>query len=163
VHAADLGEEQAQVVVQLGGGAHRGARGAHRVLLLERDGGPDVLDAVHVGPIEALQEHAGVGGQRLDVAPLAFCEERVEGQGGLARAGDPGDHGDAVVGNVDGDVLQVVLPGSLDPEPDGLGHSSDPPEMGSLRDGPGAFNSAVRGRTRMTLDTRRASRYAPDP
>ena len=33
------------------------------------------------------EELAGVGGQRLDVAPLALGVDRVEGQGRLARAG----------------------------------------------------------------------------
>jgi hypothetical protein len=131
------------VVVQLGGGTHRGARGADRILLLERDGGPDVLDAVHVRAVEPLQEHAGVGRERFDVAPLPLREEGIEGQRRLARSGNPGDDGDAVVGDVDGDVLQVVLPGSFDPEPHRLGHSSGPPEMESLLDRCGAFNTGT--------------------
>src|SRR5689334_15969253 len=143
--AADLGEEEAEVVVQLGRGADRRARGPDRVLLLQRDRGADVLDAVHVGPVEALQEHAGVGRERLDVAPLAFGEERIEREGRLARSRDSGDDGEPVVGDVDGDVLQVVLPGSLDAEPYRLRHSDGPPEMESLLDGPNAFNS-VRSR-----------------
>ena len=125
VDAADLRVQQAQVVVHLGGGAHRGARRAHGVLLLERHGGPDVLDAVHVGPVEPVEEHARVGRERLDVAPLALGEQGVEGERGFARAGDAGDDGEPVVGNVERDVLQVVLAGSLDPEPRGLGHSTD--------------------------------------
>src|SRR4029434_5315200 len=76
----------------------------------------------------------------------------VEDQRRLARAGDSRDDGDAVVGDVDGDVLQVVLPGSLDPEPHGLGHSSDPPEMESLLDRCRGFNSE-------TLDRRAADAY----
>ena len=132
VHAADLGEEETEVVVELGGRAHRGARGAHGVLLLEGDGRADVLDPVHVGPVEPLEEHARVGGERLDVAPLTLGEDRVEGEGGLARARDARDDGDAVVGDGQGNVLQVVLPGSLDPEPEGLRHSVRPPEMESL-------------------------------
>src|SRR6266851_5552935 len=115
-----------------GGRAHRGARGANGVLLLEGDGGADVLDPVHVGPVEPLEEHARVGGEGLDVAPLTLGEDRVEGEGGLARARDARDDGDAVVGDGQGNVLQVVLPGSLDPEPEGLRHSVRPPEMESL-------------------------------
>src|SRR5712692_1863262 len=134
VDAADLGEEQTQVVVKLGGRAHGGARGAHRVLLLQRDGGADVLDPVDVGPIETLEKHARVGGERLDVPPLPLSEDGVKGEGGLARARDARDDGDAVVGAGQGDVLQVVLPGSLDPEPEGLRHSVRPPEMESLPD-----------------------------
>jgi hypothetical protein len=156
VDPADLGEEQAQIVMELGGGAHRRARGAHRVLLLQRDGGADVLDPVHVRTVEPLQEHAGVRGERLDVPPLPLREEGVERERRLARAGDAGDDGEPVVGDVDGDVLQVVLPGSLDAEPPRLGHSITPPEMESLLDGPGAFNSrrpAIMTRSRLTAST----------
>src|SRR5207245_2599431 len=49
VDAPDPGEEETEVVVQLGGRAHRRAGSAHGVLLLDGDGRPDVLDAVHVG------------------------------------------------------------------------------------------------------------------
>ena len=70
--------------------------------------------------------------QRLDVPPLPLREERVEGQRRLAGAGDAGDDGEPIVRNLEGDVLEVVLAGSLDPEPRGLGHSAGPPEMGSL-------------------------------
>ena len=132
VDAADLREEQAQVVVHLRGGAHRGARRAHGVLLLERDGGTDVLDPVDVGPVEPLEEHARVGGERLDVAPLALGEQGVEGERGFPRSRDARDHGHPVVGNVDRDVLQVVLAGSLDAEPRGLRHSPTPPEVESV-------------------------------
>ena len=58
--AADLGVEQPQVVGQLGGGADRRAGRPHGVLLLERDRGPDVLDEIDVGPVDALEEHPRV-------------------------------------------------------------------------------------------------------
>jgi len=45
-------EEQAQVVVDLGGGADGGARRPDRILLLERDGRTDLLDPVHVRPVD---------------------------------------------------------------------------------------------------------------
>jgi hypothetical protein len=122
VDAADLREEEAQVVVELRGRAHRGAGRAHRVLLLDGDGRAYVLDAVHVRPVHALEEHARVRREGLDVPPLAFREEGVEGEGGLAGARHAGDHGHAVVGDGDGHVLQVVLLGSFDAEPRGLRH-----------------------------------------
>src|SRR5439155_12659818 len=91
VNPTDLGVEQAQVVVHLGRGADRGTSRADGVLLLEGDGGTDLLDPVDVGAIHAIEEHAGVRRERLDVAPLALGEERVEGQGRLAGAGDAGE------------------------------------------------------------------------
>ena len=132
VNAADLRVEQPQVVVDLGRGADRGARGPDRVLLLQGHGRADLLDTIDVGAIDPIEEHPRVGRQRLDVAPLPLGEERVEGQGGFAGAGDAGDDGEPIVGNLEGDVLEVVLAGSLDPEPRGLGHSKRPPEKESL-------------------------------
>ena len=122
VDASDPGEEQPEVVLELGGRAHRRAGGAHGVLLLDGDGRPDVLDAVHVGAVQPLEEHPGIGGERLDVAPLPLREQGVEGQRRLPGTGDPGDHRDPVVGDGDRHVLEVVLAGSFDPEPGGLGH-----------------------------------------
>ncbi len=108
------GEEQPQVVVDFGGRGHGGARVAAGVLLLDGDGGGDALDFVHVRLLDALQELPGVGGERLDVAPLALGVDGVEGQGGLAGAGHPGDHRDGPVGNLEVDVFQVVHPGAAD-------------------------------------------------
>ena len=142
--APDLRVEQAQIIVDLGGGADRRARRSHRVLLLEGHRGPDLLDAVHVGTVHPIEEHARVGGQRLDVAPLPFGEERVEGERRLAGAGHAGHDREPVVRDLERDVLEVVLPGSVDPEPRGLGHSNGPPEVGSLLEGDTTRQSAPR-------------------
>jgi hypothetical protein len=61
VDAPDAAEEETQVVVQLGGGARRRARGPDGVLLLEGNGRPHALDPVHVGTVHPLEEHARVG------------------------------------------------------------------------------------------------------
>src|SRR6267378_7367805 len=122
VHPADLRVEQSEVVVDLGRGADGGACGAHGILLLEGHRGTDLLDAVDVGPVDPLEEHPRVRRERLDVAPLALREQRVERQRRLARAGDAGDDGEAIVRDLDRDVLEVVLPGSLDAESRGLRH-----------------------------------------
>ena len=50
-----------------------------------------------VGLLHALQELAGVGGERFDVAALAFGVDGVEGQRGFAGPGDTGDYGELVV------------------------------------------------------------------
>ena len=47
------------------------------------------------GRAEAADELARVGGQGLEEAPLPLPEEGVEGERGLARAGDAGDDGQA--------------------------------------------------------------------
>ena len=84
--AADAGVEQAQEIVALGGGGDGGARVARGVLLADGDGGSDAVDVVHVGLLHALQELAGVGGERFHVAALAFGVDGVEGERGLARS-----------------------------------------------------------------------------
>ena len=82
VDRAAAGVEQAQVVVNLGGRGDGGARVARGVLLLDGDGRSEAVDLVHVGLFDALQKLAGVGGERLDVAPLPLGVDGVEGQRG---------------------------------------------------------------------------------
>src|SRR3712207_9144319 len=59
--------------------------------LVDRDGRRQALDEVDVGLVHLAEELAGVGRQRLDVAPLALGEDRVEGQARLPRPGQPGE------------------------------------------------------------------------
>ena len=77
---ADVGEEQPEVVVDLGDGADRGARVRAGRLLLDGDGGRQAVDEVDVRLLHLLEELAGVGGERFDIAPLSFGVNRVEGQ-----------------------------------------------------------------------------------
>jgi hypothetical protein len=114
VGRAGAGVEQAQVVVDLGDGAHRGARVVAGGLLLDGDGRRQALDQVHVGLFHQLQELPRVGRQALHIAALALGVERVEGQRALAGAGQAGDHGELVARDVEGDVLQVVGAGTAD-------------------------------------------------
>src|SRR5207245_7706311 len=95
--AADFREKEPEQISDLSGRPDCGTRGADWVLLLDRDGRPDVLEPVHVGAVEFFQEHAGVRGKGLDVAPLAFGEDRVEGQRGFPGAGYTGDDRDLIM------------------------------------------------------------------
>ncbi len=61
VHAADGGEQQPQVIVDLRDGAHRGARVLADRFLLDRDGGGEPLDHVDVGLLHLL---AGTAARR---------------------------------------------------------------------------------------------------
>ena len=101
VRPAGAGEQQAQVVVDLGDGADGRARVAVGRLLVDRDRRRQALDEVDVGLVHLAEELARVGRQRLDVAALALGEDRVEGQRGLARAGQAGEDDQAVAGQVD--------------------------------------------------------------
>ena len=114
VDGAAAGVEQAHVVVDFGGGGDGGAGVAGRVFLLDGDGGGEAVDEVDVGFFDALEELAGVGGERLDVAALALGVDGVEGERAFSRAGDAGDDGELAVGDVATDVLQVVCPRTAD-------------------------------------------------
>jgi hypothetical protein len=83
-----------------------------RRLLLDRDGGRQAVDLVDIRLLHHLEELAGIGRQRLDVAALALGIDRVEGERGLARAGQAGQHDEAVARQVDVDVLEIVLAGA---------------------------------------------------
>ncbi len=104
--------EQAQQVVDLRHRAHGAARVAADRLLLDGDHGAEPGDQVHVGPLDAAEELAGIGIEGLDVAPLPLGVDRIEGQGALAAAAEPGDHHQLVARYAHIDVLQVVHPGT---------------------------------------------------
>ena len=111
---AAAGVEEAEVVVDLGGGGDGGAGVAGLVFLLDGDGGGEAVHVVDVGLFDALEELAGVGGEGFDVAALAFGVDGVEGERGFAGAGDAGDDGEGVVRDVDVDALEVVGAGAAD-------------------------------------------------
>ena len=123
VRLADPGEEQPQVVVDLGDRADGRARVARGRLLVDRDRRGQALDEVDVGLVHLAEELPRVRRQRLDVAPLALGEDRVEGEARLARAGQPGEHDHRVARQVEADVAQVVLARATDDQSVGHGAS----------------------------------------
>ena len=123
MRVADPGEQQPEVVVDLGHRAHRRARVAAGALLVDRDRRAQAVDLVDVRLLHLAEELAGVGRQALDVAALALGIDRVEGEAALARAGQPGDDHQPVARKRDRDVLQVVFAGTADDELIG-GHDS---------------------------------------
>ena len=106
---ADAGPQQAHIVVDLGDGADGGARVFRCRLLLDRDRRRQPVDLVDVRLLHHLQKLARIGRQRLDVAALALGIDGVEGERGFAGAGQAGEHHELVAGNLDVDVLQIVL------------------------------------------------------
>ena len=108
VRDADVGEQQPQVVVDFGDGADRRARIRRGRLLLDGDRGREAVDQIDVGLLHLLEKLPRVGRQRLDVAPLPFGVDRVEGKRRLARAGQPGDDRQLVPRNIDVDIAKVM-------------------------------------------------------
>ncbi len=109
VRLADRGKEQPQVVVDLRHRADRRARVLRDRLLLDRDRRRQPVDRVDVRLLHLLEKLPRVGRERLDVAPLPLGVQRVEGERRLARARDPRHHDQLVAGNLDRDVLEIVL------------------------------------------------------
>ena len=114
--AADAGEQQPQEIVAFGGGGHGGARIAAGVFLADGDGGGDAVDIFHRGLFHALEELAGVGGERLDVAALALGVDGVEGQRRFAGAGHTGDYSQLVVRERERNILEVMDPRAANPD-----------------------------------------------
>ena len=107
---AGAGEEQLEVVVQLGHGANRGAAGAHRVGLVNGNRRGHAVHPVYSGLVHAVQKLARVGGERFHIAALAFGVQRVEHQAGLARTAGAGDDRQLAGADIQIEVLQIVLP-----------------------------------------------------
>ena len=114
VGGAHPGPQQAEVVVDLRHRAHGGPGVLAGGLLVNGDGGGEAVDVVHIGLLHLAQEHPGVGGEGLHIPPLPLGIDGVEGQGGLSRSGQAGDHHQLVPGEGDVDIFQVVGAGALD-------------------------------------------------
>ncbi len=125
VQLRHAGEQQLQVIVELGHRPDGRARGAHGVGLVDGDGRRDAGDRIHLRLVHAVQELARVGREGLDVAALAFRVEGVEDERGLARAGHAGDHHQLVQRDVEVESLEVVLARATqgDGVTGGVGHS----------------------------------------
>src|SRR5262249_35235516 len=83
----------------------------------DRDGRREPIDVIDVGLLHLAEELPGVGRERLDVAALPLGEDRVEGQAGLARPGQPGDDHQLVPRDLDVDILEVMLPSAPNHDP----------------------------------------------
>ncbi len=106
--------EQAQVIVDLGDRSDGRPRVVAGSLLLDRDGGRQTVDGIDVRLLHEAEELPRVGGERLDVSPLAFRVDGIEGQRGLARPRQPRNDREAVPRDGDVHVAEVVLARAAD-------------------------------------------------
>ncbi len=111
--------EHPQKVREGGDAAHRRPRRGRATLLLQGDRGGHSLDLVHLRHAHLVEQPARVRRNAFQVAALGLGVEGREGQGGFARARDPGEHHQGVPRNVDVHVLQIVLAGAAHPHEPG--------------------------------------------
>ena len=111
---ADLGVEQAQVVVDLGHGRHRRLLAAAAEALLDRDGRRHAGEQIDVGPRQDLHVLARIGGEAVQIAALPLGVDDVEGESRLPRAAQSGDDDQLIARQVEGEIAQVVLLGADD-------------------------------------------------
>ena len=100
--------EQAQVVMDLGNGAHGRAGIAAGGLLVYRYSGRQAVDIVDVRLFHLAQELARIRRQRLHIAPLALGVYRVKRQRRLARAAQARKYYQLVARYLYVNVFQVV-------------------------------------------------------
>ena len=84
VRDAGGGPEDAEVIVDLGGGGEGRARVESAAALFDRDGGAETFDRIDIRFFQLIEKLARVGRERLHIAALSFRVERVEGERGFA-------------------------------------------------------------------------------
>src|ERR671932_2018977 len=109
VGPASTGVEEPQVIVDLRYGCHCGAGVVAGGLLVYRHRRRETVYVIHVGLVHLAQELPRIGGEALDVPPLAFSVDGVEGERAFTTSRKAGYHDHHVARQGDGYVLQVVL------------------------------------------------------
>ena len=97
------------MIVELRHRAHRRAGRAHGIGLIDRDRGRDALDGIDRGAVHAVEELPRVGREGLHVAALPLRVQGVEHERGLSRPAHARDDDELVDGDVEVEILEVVL------------------------------------------------------
>ena len=108
------GVEQAQVIVDFGDGADGGAGVFAGGFLVDGDGGGEAVDGIDVGLFHLPEELARIGRKALDIAALALGVEGIEGEGGLAAAGEAGEDDEFIAREGQVEVFEVILSDAAD-------------------------------------------------
>lgn len=109
---AEAAEEDAEHRVGIGCGANGGAGVAAHSLLVDDDGGANPLEAVDFGAGEGWHEALDEGAVGFIDEPLRLGGDGSKDEGRLAGARDAGEDGEPALGDVERDVLEVVLAGA---------------------------------------------------
>jgi hypothetical protein len=73
------------------------------------------LDRIHLGHRHLMKKAPGVGRNGFKVAPLGLRIQRPIGERRLSRSRHAGEDNQGVAGNLERDVLEIVLAGSANP------------------------------------------------
>ena len=111
---ADSRIEQTQIVVNLRHRADGGAGILGGGFLIDRNGGGEALNVVEIRLLHLPEELTRIGGERLDIAPLAFRVDGVERKRGLSGAGQSREYDQLVARDVQINVFEVVLSRAFD-------------------------------------------------
>ena len=120
VSDGEAGEEEFQVIVDLGERADGRSGGADVVFLLDGDSGGDALDGIDKRLVHAVEELPDVGGKGFHVAALAFGVEGVEGERGFPGTGRAGDDGEFPERDIEVEASEVVLAATTEGDDGGL-------------------------------------------
>ena len=124
------GEEKPEIVVDFRDGPHRRAGVGADGFLLDGDRRTQPLDVVDVRPLHDVEELARVRREALDEPALSFRIYRVKGEAGLPGPGKTGHHHKLPPGNIDVDILQVMLARATNDYRIPVGHASCCQEKG---------------------------------
>ena len=94
------GENELQVLIHAGHGAHGGAGVLHAVALAQGNGGRHILHRLHIRAVHAVHELSHIGREGLHIAPLPLGIQGTHGQRGLAAAARARHHRDAPQRNI---------------------------------------------------------------
>ena len=114
VRLAEAAEQHPQHRVGVGRRADRRAGVGAHPLLVDDDRGRQPFQDVDLGPAQRRHESLHERAVGLVDQPLRLRRDGAEHQRRLARSRDAGEHRQPPLGDLDADVLQVVLPGALD-------------------------------------------------
>ena len=109
VRDANAGKEQTEIIINFGDSGDGGTGVAAGGLLINRDGGRETGDRVHVGLVHHAEKHAGVAGEALHIAALTFGVDGIKSEAGLAGAGETGHHDQLIARNVHVEIFEIVL------------------------------------------------------
>jgi len=110
MRGADGAVHDPQVVIDLRDGSHGGTGRARGGFLLYGDRRRKSFNRIDFRPFHLVEKLPRVSGKRLNVTTLSLGIQGVKGERRFAGTGETRDNGQRVTGNLEADVLEIVLP-----------------------------------------------------